>query len=335
MIISSGSSNLKTWWCLSVVLACAFVTTLSSCSEKSTANDTREVNWGVGYYESPTWSRNGRFMAAFFPKAFDGIWVANGKGTEARPISQNSVIDSEAGLTWVAGSPKVAYVVPSDAVDYLGNGELVTYQSICLVDVLTGAAECPSELSERWMIAGIAWHPHDSGILALVKKIDPNLMVETGYDLILWRMRATASNSLVQAPFLSSPAWSWSGNAIAYVGGDAADGTTWLGVVDVNNSQQRQLETTVGYAPDSPSWSPDGKWIVFSGRDPNRRDYHPELFIVDAGGTMQPTKIDIGDRSALQPSWSPEGNEIAYVTVGMGTNRLYVASVPPLYQPQK
>lgn len=86
MVISSWWSKVKTRWCLSAMLTCAMVATLSACGEKNTANDTREVNWGVGYYESPTWSRNGRFLVAFFPEAFDGIWVANGNGTEARPI---------------------------------------------------------------------------------------------------------------------------------------------------------------------------------------------------------------------------------------------------------
>lgn len=230
----------------------------------------------------------------------------------------------------MADTNRVGYIVSADATDYLGNGELVIYRSVCLVDVLTGAAECPSELSNRWMIAGIAWHPHDSGMLALVNKVDPNLMVETGYNLILSRIGMNAPTSIVQAPFLASPAWSSSGSAIAFVEGAEADGATWLSVVDMNNNQQRQLRTTVGYSPDTPSWSPDGRWIVFSGRDPNKRDYHPDLFIVDADGTKQPTKIDIGDHTALQPSWSPEGNEIAYVTLGMGTNKLYVVSVPPI-----
>src|SRR3989449_1080846 len=59
----------------------------------------------------------------------------------------------------------------------------------------------------------------------------------------------------------------------------------------------------------TPSWSPDGKRLVFTGYDGGLSD----LFIVNADGTNL-HRLTNDKYADLEPSWSPDGKTIAFVT---------------------
>src|SRR5256885_901367 len=69
----------------------------------------------------------------------------------------------------------------------------------------------------------------------------------------------------------------------------------------------------------TPSWSPDGSQIVFTGYDGGLSD----LFIINADGTN--LKRLTNDKYAdLQPSWSPDGRAIAFVSDRTGISNIYL-----------
>ncbi len=59
----------------------------------------------------------------------------------------------------------------------------------------------------------------------------------------------------------------------------------------------------------TPSWSPDGKQLVFTGYDGGLSD----LFVVNADGTNF-HRLTNDKYADLEPSWSPDGKTIAFVT---------------------
>ncbi len=87
-----------------------------------------------------------------------------------------------------------------------------------------------------------------------------------------------------------------------------------LSIVDVKTGSTRQLKNIQLDGVLSPSWSPDGKKITFSGVNNAVTD----IYIVDVDGEnlRAITKDRFGD---LQPSWSPDGKHIAFATDRVST----------------
>src|SRR5690606_19258991 len=89
-------------------------------------------------------------------------------------------------------------------------------------------------------------------------------------------------------------------------------------VYDVATREKKQL-TTGNFDHESPTWSPDGRWIVYAsnrsnttGRDPNYTN-NSDLYIVpaDSGAPRQLTTNRGPDRGAV---FSPDGGLVAYLS---------------------
>ena len=93
------------------------------------------------------------------------------------------------------------------------------------------------------------------------------------------------------------------------------DGNPEIYVMDINGGNQRRL-TNHPKNDLSPSWSPDGKRIVFvSNRDGHVHAIHGwstyEIYVMDADGG-NPQRLTNDPRDDKYPSWSPDGNRIAF-----------------------
>ena len=119
-----------------------------------------------------------------------------------------------------------------------------------------------------------------------------------------------------------SPSWSPDGKRIAFM--SDRDGhvnmpgglpSYEIYVMDADGGNQRNI-TNNPDSDSSPSWSPDGKRIVFNSnrdgnRDGNRNNY--EIYVMDADGNNQQRLTD-NDFYDTSPSWSPDGKRIAFIS---------------------
>jgi Tol biopolymer transport system component len=94
------------------------------------------------------------------------------------------------------------------------------------------------------------------------------------------------------------------GNWVAYVA--YPEGTLWRSKVD--GSERLQLT----FAPMevlAPRWSPEGKQIVFMGRQPGQGW---RLYLVAAEGGNSPQELLPGSDGQAAPDWSPDGNSLVF-----------------------
>ncbi|MFI7115903.1 VWA domain-containing protein [Amycolatopsis sp. NPDC049868] len=103
------------------------------------------------------------------------------------------------------------------------------------------------------------------------------------------------------------PALSPDGSSVAFV--SERTGSKDIFVIGVDGRGLRQV-TAGPAADDSPSWSPDGGRLVFSGTG---EDPAGDLYTVPSGGGA-PTRLTNDPGADTQPAWAPTGSRIAFTT---------------------
>lgn len=105
------------------------------------------------------------------------------------------------------------------------------------------------------------------------------------------------------------------------------DNTTQIYLVNADGSNLRALTNELNGAC-QPSWSPDGKKLVFVSPCSGKNDQYPRssLFIFDLD-TKQTTSLAAVPVGSFEPAWSPDGTKIAYASFSKNYLAIYTIAL--------
>jgi hypothetical protein len=126
----------------------------------------------------------------------------------------------------------------------------------------------------------------------------------------------TKTGKLTRAPVGENPplghqdvAWRPDGKVLLYVK-NARDGTRGAPAIWQYNPVSKRTSALTGPGYNSPTFSPDGKWIAATRTSPLGTD----VVILNARTGTEVLRVTNGGHS-WAPVWSPAGNSIAYLTI--------------------
>jgi TolB protein len=111
-------------------------------------------------------------------------------------------------------------------------------------------------------------------------------------------LKTKAARRLSNLNWCDAPAWSPTGEWIAFAGRANRKDKMDIFLVDVTGAQVRQLTHGEGSNED-PAWSPDGRLIAFS----TTRDGRSQIYVMDADGSAPRRIADVPGASST-PHWS-------------------------------
>jgi Tol biopolymer transport system component/predicted Ser/Thr protein kinase len=194
------------------------------------------------------------------------------------------------------------------------NGNLLPQAPLLWVDRMGRKAEQVAD-SSPW--AGLDLSP--DGRRSAVHRHDPE-----GGDIWIFETGVTAPSKFTfdAAQDNSSPVWSPDGTSIAFA--SKRNGKSGLYLKRADNTRNEELLVELDTTATPMGWSPDGKLLVYSTRDPRTEGDIWALPIAD----KKPISILQTSADERNPQVSPDGKWIAYSSNESGRTEIYIKSFP-------
>jgi TolB protein len=176
------------------------------------------------------------------------------------------------------------------------------------VPVHTSSAEIPYK-EEALLTSGVLFLALDDGTYSHLFAYHPQTLPLTRLTYGPWEDITPALNP--------------DGNQLAFASN--RNGYWNLYLLDLKSGQTVQLTDNPEYEA-APSWSPDGRWLVYEtyvGEDGGGL----ELFILPIDGSSQSIRLTDHPGADHSPSWSPAGRQIAFVSQRSGEPEIWIADL--------
>lgn len=243
------------------------------------------------------------------------VWMMKPDGSDATQLTVRSHDAADAEPAFSPTGDRVAYVSPKKGTHKIF---AISLQDMIPKEITDGADDGDGEP---------AWSPDGSKLVFM--RGDPR----DRRDLMMVDANGGTPVTLLEGNdyeprYAGSPSWSPDGRLIVFASDRRQPKGTLLWLYDIKTKRLRRLTPSrpgASYLRDiDPSWSKDGKKIVFaSNRHANSKDHAEELdiYVINADGSGL-TRLTDRKMPAVQPAFSPDGKRI-FFTVQRSREKLY------------
>lgn len=284
-------------------------------SFKLDSGETRCLVQGDPRIESPRWSQDGRTLAFLSDRKQAGtsqVYLMAVDGGEARQLTHLA-----------RGATSICWRPQGDKLAVIGSVTVDPRERAAGCERQDGArAEAPDKEAPQ-----VCWR--------LPYKMDGvGYTLDTRQHLFLIDIKTGEAQQLTSGDFdVQSADWSPDGQRLCFSRTRDEDGKehctdVWvMPVIDGKAGKAKRLSHDQANCA-APAWSPDGRWIAFSGSI-EEGDAQMRLWLID----VEPAEVRaLGDESievmAGDFHWRRDGSEVAFIQVVKGLQRAAAASVP-------
>lgn len=240
------------------------------------------------------------------------IFIMDWDGANSKQVSSHKSI--AVSPTWSGDGKTIAYsAFAFHANDKRRNLDLFTY------DTTTGRRFLVSY--RKGINSGSTFFPDGRNLLLTISN-------SGNPDLFKMSLDGKSLDRITNGPrgaMNVEPAVSPDSSKIAF--SSDRNGRPHIFIMNVDGSNVRQI-TIAGEYNSSPRWSPDGQRLVFAGFDKS----HFDIFTVNADGSdmvrLTSAKKQNGKMADNEdPSYSPDGRHVLYISNRTGNNQLYISTI--------